>query len=461
MSPRLMMVELNEFDPEYLSNMARRLDLPALQRALSFAHSRTTTADRTEHQGLDPWVQWVGIHCGKPSDVHGIRRLGATRGQSFPQIWHAVAAHGCDWGAWGVMNAPLGDRSGCRFFMPDPWSFDEEAFPGYLNDLLALPRYAAKNYLDIDFTQAFLSALRMVRFFSPPTHWSLLARFGSRCLGAMAKTGPNIHTFTTLLDYLGVLCFVHLRARQLPHLSVIFLNHVAHLQHQFWRKGEELHSEMELGLRLSDAIMGLLLADRRNDEAFLLMNGLKQKNVAGEGFLVYRQRNPQAAIEALNITGGRVEQCMTHDANILFSDAREADRAFEILDRCHLSDGHKVFYVERQEPTRLFYQLAFEHRVSDNTTLVSGSHHQPFDAVFQLVCERTGAHVPEGDIFAEGISIPAQLQNHQVYCLVLDHFRRASSESMIAAEQVRLSGTHEAYRRTAGKDNRALAGCWL
>ena len=53
------------------------------------------------------------------------------------------------------MNAPLGSVKECCFFMPDPWSFDEVAFPKYLNDLLALPRYAARNYLDIDRKQGF------------------------------------------------------------------------------------------------------------------------------------------------------------------------------------------------------------------------------------------------------------------------------------------------------------------
>ena len=362
MARRLMMIELNEFDPAYLSTMAKSLGLTNLHRVLSYSHSRTTTADRMEHQGLDPWVQWVGVHCGKPTEEHGVRRLGATRSQKTPQIWHAIAAKGYDWGAWGVMNAPLGDRTRCRFFMPDPWSFDEDAFPSYLNDLLALPRYTAKNYLQIDFRRAFLSALRLAWFFAPPAHWPILARFGRRCFEAMLKTGPNVHTFTTLFDYLGVLCFVRLRSQHLPNLSVIFLNHLAHLQHQFWSKSETLHPEMKFGLFLSDAMMGLLLADREDDEALLLMNGLKQRNVAGEGFLVYRQRNPQAAIEAMGVRGGRVEQCMTHDANILFAEPERADQAFDILDQCYLSDGHKAFYVERQDSTRLFYQLAFEHR---------------------------------------------------------------------------------------------------
>jgi hypothetical protein len=421
--PRLIVVELNEFDPDYLAAMAAAMGLVNIQRALSFRHSSTATADRVEHQGLDPWVQWVGVHCGKPTEQHGIRRLGDTRAQTSPQIWHAVAALGYSWGVWGAMNAPMGDPRGCRFFMPDPWSFEEIAYPAYLNDLLALPRYAATNYLEVDYKQALAAALRLVRFFAPHAHWPLLARFGVQATKGVLTAGPNVHTFTTLLDYLSVLCFVKLRREDQPNLSMIFLNHIAHLQHQFWSVGRRPHPEMKLGLQLSDAMLGLLLADRKDGEAFLLMNGLKQANVAGQGFYVYRQRNPQTAIEAIGVTGGRVEQCMTHDATIIFSDAKEADKAVDLLERCSLSDGHKAFFVERLAPNRVFYQLAFEHEVSSQTAIICENYNQPFYDVFQLICERTGAHLPEGDIFHDGIAVPAHTQNHQVFDHISNYFK--------------------------------------
>ena len=232
LTPRLLLIELNESSPDYLSSMAQSLGLKNISRALSYRHAVTVTTDQVEHQGLDPWVQWVGVHCGEPTEEHGVKRLGATSIQRTPQLWHAVASGGHSWGVWGVMNAPMGDPRGGHFFMPDPWSFEEVASPSYLNDLLALPRYAATNYLEINYSKAFTAALRLVRFFAPPSHWPLLARFGLVGSKAALSTGLNVHTFTTLLDYLSVLCFLKLRREHQPHLSVNFLNHIAHLQHQ-------------------------------------------------------------------------------------------------------------------------------------------------------------------------------------------------------------------------------------
>ena len=419
---RLLVIELNEFNPEFLARMAGRMKLVHVSRILSMQRAETSTADLAEHQGLDPWVQWVGVHCGKPTIEHGIRRLGATRAQGFPQIWHIVAQRGYTWGVWGAMNAPLGDRFGCKFFMPDPWSFDEEAYPAHLNDLLALPRYVATNYLEIDRKKALLSALLLIRFFAPPSHWPLLAGFAARSARALGFRSPSVHTFSTLFDYLSVLCFSRLRRISHPDFSLIFLNQIAHLQHQFWAAGEEQHPEMSLGLRLIDAMFEILLGGREEGEALVVMNGLKQENVARKGFHVYRQINPDAILEAIGVQHGRVEQCMTHDAHILFKTVADADAAQARLERCRLSDDHAAFFVERESPLQVFYQLAFEHQVAPSTELLCGDHALRFYDLFQLICERTGAHVPGGDVFYDDISIPKQLANHEMFQYLQAHF---------------------------------------
>jgi hypothetical protein len=424
--PRLLMVELNEVDPEFLRAASAQLSLRNIPRVLALQHSRTTTPDLVEGQGLDPWTQWVSIHTGVPSDVHGVLRLGVTRSQQHPQLWHALAARGKTWGVWGAMNAPLGDPAGCAFFMPDPWSYDEVAYPAPLNDVLALPRYVSKNYLEISRREIVRGAARLVRFFAHPSHWRTAARFGAAALKSVLRTGPNVHTFTTLLDYLSVLAFVELRGRTRPDFSLIFLNHIAHLQHQFWLAEGKLHPEMELGLRLCDAMVGTLLDDRCADEALLVMNAFKQTNVAGQGFFSYRQRNPVDALAALGITGGRVEQCMVNDAHVLFDDSAQADEAEAVLRATRLSDGATAFYVERRDATSLFYKLNFEHRVAADARLLVGDRSLPFGDVFELVCERTGAHVPEGDVYADAIGVAPELRNHDVYAAVLAHFGEPS-----------------------------------
>ena len=419
---RLIVVELNEFNPSLLQAAAEHLGLAHLAEVLRWDHSRTTTADREEHHGLDPWVQWVGIHSGVPTAVHQVRRLGETRSQTRPQIWARVAALGHSWGAWGVMNAPRGEAPLCAFFMPDPWSYEEQATPPELNDLLALPRYAAQNYLDLRAGRLVSGALRLAGRLSRPAYWAIVPRFTTAALRAVLRTRGTIHTFTTLLDYLSTLVFVKLRRQRRPDFSVVFLNHIAHLQHHFWIAGERFDPEMEVGLRLCDAMLGAILADREPGEAMIVTNGLKQINVAGRGFCVYRQRSPERVLAVLGVTGARIEQGMTHDAHLLFPSAEAADAAERVIGGCVLSDGAKPFFVERTSPTALFYQIDFEHRIGNGVTLDVAGTSVPFGDLFELVAERTGAHIPEGDVYADGIRIPPELPNHQLYDVIVDYF---------------------------------------
>ena len=421
-----MMVELNEIDPAFLLEASGRLALRNIPKVLALPHARTLTDDAKENSGLDPWVQWVGVHCGVPSTVHGIIRLGVTRTQVRPQMWHALARAGYTWGVWGAMNAPMGDARGCTFFMPDPWSYDEVAYPAALNDMLALPRYVSKNYLDVDRGEALRRALQFVRFALRPSNLGSSARFAATALRAVLKNGPTVHTFTTLIDYFATVMFIQLRRRTQPDFSLLFLNHIAHLQHQFWIPGERLHREMELGLRLCDAMMGMLLADRAPGEALLMMNAFKQTNVAGAGFFGYRQRNPAQTPAALGIHGAHVEQCMTNDSHMLFDSPAEADRAQAILEACTLSTGAKAFQVERRDPTSIFYHIEFFDRlVAKDTRITTPGGDVAFDDLFAFVAERTGAHIPEGDVFADGIDVPPELYNHQIFDAVLRYFRVA------------------------------------
>lgn len=433
--PKMLLVELNEFDPEFLLASSKSLDLRNIPRALGLRRTSTTTSDSVEHQGLDPWVQWVSVHCGQPSAVHGVKRLGQTARQTLPQLWTRLGDAGVTWGAWGAMNAPRQSAPGCKFFFPDPWSFQEEAYPSSLDDLLALPRYAARNYLDTDRFRMALEATKFIGALVKPSMWRSAANFTRRFVAHAVTRGVTVHTLSTFLDYLSTLIFVDFRERMRPDFSLIFLNNIAHLQHQFWPRGS-LHPEMILGLRLTDEMLGLLLDSLDGDEAFILMNGLKQRNVDGEGFCVYRQKNPHEFIKRLGLQG-RVEQCMTHDAHIICDDAAAADRAERVLKGCRLSTGVRAFFVERVDRETVFYQIDFDREMPADTQLVSGNEIIMLSDVIDLYARRTGAHIPTADLFSLRIGAPAQIRNHEVFDLVLSHFGVGAEKAPLSVSTAR------------------------
>ena len=419
----LLQIELNEFDPDFLRFQAQRLGLKNTLRFLDFERFTTMTDDIVEHQGLDPWVQWVNVHTGMSSADHGIKRLGDTGRQSTPQIWETIANLGYTWAAWGVMNAPMGDGRGCATFMPDPWSFEEQAYPVRLNQLLALPRYMARNYLAADRIEFLKNFLKLVQYYAPPAHWPTITRFSAEVMKSAVTVGVSIHTLTTLLDYLGALEFTRMKKRSAPDFSVIFLNHIAHLQHQFWPKGDALHPEMKFGLQINNLIMGMLMDSCAEDDAIIIMNGLRQKNVAGEGWFVYRQINPQTTVSVLlGHERFSVEQCMTHDAHIRFENKDDAALAFEELNSLKMDGFGPLLFVERIDERHLFIQLSIEQEVPADAEFFVRNASVKFHDMFELVCERTGAHIPQGDVFARNFSLPPQINNHEIYDHVLSYF---------------------------------------
>ncbi len=424
---KLLVVELNEFDPDYLLKSAGVLGLENIKIALSYKHSTTTTDDEVEHQGLDPWVQWVNVHCGQPSSEHGILRLGQTKCQKLEQIWTKVGHKGFNWGVWGAMNAPKQDAPGCKFFFPDPWSFEEDAYPKELNKILSLPRYMAKNYLEVDKLRFLREAITFTSALVTPSMWKTSFSFTSEILAQVSRNGLSVHTLSTFLDYLSTMIFVSYRKKYDLDFSLIFLNNIAHLQHQFWKRGDEIHPEMKLGLKLTDKMLGLLFDSLDDDDALILLNGLKQRNVEGEGFCVYRQKNPDAFVEALGLSG-KVQQCMTHDAHLLCDNLDQADLAEKVLSDCVLSTGEKLLDVERISDTIVFFQIAFEHEITSGTQIASGNKSIPLDEVIELYAKRTGAHIQSADVYAKNITVPHKLYNHAIHQIIDDHFHPDSVE---------------------------------
>ncbi len=419
---RVTLIELNEFNPVFLGQAAERLNLKNVKEMLSWPHTSTTTDDLVEHQGLDPWVQWVNVHTGQPSSNHEVKRLGDTTTSPYPPFWINLAEHGKSWGAWGVMNTPQVTDTECRFFFPDPWSYQENAFPKELEDVLRLPRYVSKNYLDLDRRRAAREAFALVRAMSRPGNWPASFDFSRRFLTECFHRKISIHTLTTFVDYLGF-CFFMEKSRKLaPDFRVIFLNLIAHLQHQFWSADEEIHPEMELGLKLTDRMLGRIIREADPNEKIIVMNGLRQKNVDGENICVYRQNNPEELLRWLDCPFNTVEQCMTHDAHVIFDDEVHADRAFERLEACRLSDGTKAFFVERLSETKLFYQIDFEHVVPEHAEITSGNYSCKLSDVISVYAVRTGAHVPDGDIYSRAFPLPETMHNHELAEHIQQHF---------------------------------------
>lgn len=434
--PRLMMIELNEFSVNLFARGVKELPLPNIERLLAMRSSTTTTDDLVEHRGLDPWVQWVSTHTGVPSSVHGIIHLGdAPSKLGLRQIWETLSDRGITSGVWGAMNATRGKAEKCDFFLPDPWTFSEEAFPERINDLLALPRYYSKNYLDVSRTEFFKRTLRLAKYVIGSGAVFKILGMTPFILRGITRNGLNNAMLFSLFDLFSTALFLQQKKKTQPQFSIIFLNSIAHLQHHRWEEGENLTADVTFGLRAIDRVLAMLFASQKKNEALIIMNALTQRNIVHEKpRICYRQINPARFLNAVGLSFESVEQLMTNDAHVFFKDQGLRDAAAAALKKAKLQDL-PLFDVESnaQDHTKLFYQVDFWEEMYDDETIEINGRTIKFLDHFEAIVARTGAHVRNGNVFTVGIELPEHLYNHEV----MDHVLRF----MTAAQPVPFSRT--------------------
>ena len=413
---KLLIIELNEFCPSYLRKLSEKYNLKYINRFLDFNHYLTVSNDEKEFQGLDPWVQWVSIHTGMKSEEHGIKRLGESSKKQKKQLWNYLhKTKKLKWGVIGPLNASRGSLKGCVTFLPDPWNYLEKPYPEELNDLLELPIYVSKNYLAIKPITLLKKCFKTLSFFLKKENLFILKIITLEIFKSLLRPGINIHTFTTLFDYLIVLYYSKIKSYKNIDVSIIFLNHIAHLQHNFWDDLPKVHPQMEYGVKICDKIMKIFLADiNLNNNKILVLNGFKQKKISKNDTQIYRQINPQFFLRKLGLKEMKIEQNMTNDAILEFRSYKKTNYAFELLSNCYLNTGEKLFHVSKISERKLFFRLDIYHNLEKDAFIQINKIRIPFFKYFKNL-NRTGSHIKEGDIFSPNIKFPSKIKNHEIF----------------------------------------------
>ena len=422
MNHKLLLLEINEFSPEYLKTLADQYDLANIKHILKWNCTKTIAYDEQEHNGLDPWVQWVSIHTGVPSSKHNIIRLGEVDQLESRQIWEELSERGITSGIWGAMNATKGNADKCCFFLPDPWVYMESAFPDEVNDVLALPRYFSKNYLDTDYKKLIGGGGRLIKFMFRQGVMLELLKQSVHILKGFLKLGFSSSFLFPTFDLINAVVFKSFKEKYTPDFTVLFLNSVAHFQHNYWFKGTNKHAEY-MALTI-DKILGMLLSEYESDETIWLANGLTQIQISDvKEEILYRQKNPNQFFLDMKLNFKTVEQNMTNDGYLLFESDEDRTAAILMLEGASIND-QQMFQVEiiKGEGYRLFYQLLYWGKAREETKFVFAGNHYNFFDYFEKVVVRTGEHIQEGYFFSQERFTKAEIMNHEIFNRVEDHF---------------------------------------
>lgn len=416
----MLLIELNEFSRELLQNIVARHELKHLQQVLGWSRASTFTSDEYDTGFLEPWVQWVSVHTGVPSSQHGVKNLGDVPNLAEDQIWERWSKRGLVSVVWGVMNGNRRNAVRCKVFVPDPWTFSEDAYPAAYQGLIALPRYLAKNYLDFSKLTAARKGFDLVRTLLRSTKASDFIDGLRMFWRGFRQFGPTNAVFIVFFEYLSAMAFIRAVECTRPDAAIVFINMLAHVQHHYWKSGDGSDCpQIAFAATAADEIIGKILARCEavtGSGRVALMNALSQTCTIEEPpWILYRPNNHAALLSFLGLEAKRVEPLMTYDAHVFFANAEAAAGGASILQGARI-EGKPLFFVEpdSHDPCKLFYRVAMSDPVEPDAEFVYRNKAARFADYFTAIVQRTGKHNQNGDLFANFDIGHKSLPNHEV-----------------------------------------------
>lgn len=426
-----LFIELNEFNFELLKEYAQAFHLKNIQKILSFKNSQTFTEDLYESDFLEPWVQWVNVHTGQPSKEHQIKHLGDVPHLHSEQIWQKLSKKNITSGIWGAMNASKEDAKNCLFFLPDPWTASESAYPSELSPLLDLLRYSSKNYLKTSKLFLLHKIAKVVGFLAQEKVLFPLVKEMPHLIKTLKAFKNEAFAFISLFDYLSTLLFLKQKEKHSPQFSLIFLNSLAHMQHHHWNKPDGRSKERFFyGLTYLDRSIGLLIDSMKPSDLIVVANALSQKcTLDEEPWILYRQKDQTRFLKHMGLSFSKVEAHMTHDAHIFFDKKKDCLKAYQALKSATIR-GQPFFEVEsyKEDPLKLFYKIIFTNEMKENATFLFNGKEHPFFDHFKKVVQRMGKHIQTANVLCNQEIFSKNLFNHEIFNAFIDYFEAPSKE---------------------------------
>jgi hypothetical protein len=393
---RLLILELNEINFEYVERYAARGFLPTFHNFLS-THGYSRTASETRYEELEPWIQWVSAHTGLTLAEHGVFRLGDIVKKDLPQIWDVLEARGFTVGAVSPMNASCRVRAPA-FFIPDPWTETRVVAPPIYRRLHAAIAQAVADNSQGKLTGR--SAFDLARGGAAAAQPANYARYARLVAGARRRPWNR----ALFLDLLLADLFIGLTRRTRPDFATLFLNAGAHIQHHYmfssaaydgpmrnpsWYIGAGQDPLLDV-YTLYDTVLAQVLR-AFPDARIMLATGLHQDPYPKLTYY-WRLRDHSAFLTRIGVPFERTEPRMSRDFFVRCRDAEQARIAAERLEAALLDDGAHMFAVDRRD-TDLFVELAYPGEITPGSRItIAGEVFNDINAAVAFVAIKNVAH---------------------------------------------------------------------
>lgn len=349
---RIVLLELNEVNFDYIRAYAARGRLPNLARLIE-RHGVFETTSEKRYEELEPWIQWVTAHTGLEFREHGVFRLGDIATRDIEQIWEALEQRGLSVGAISPMNARNRTKD-AAFFVPDPWTSTKLTAAGSLRRMYrAISQVVSDNaQARVSSSSALWLAAGAIRYARPKNYLQYATMISHAIRKSWAKA--------MLLDLLLADVFLGELRRRRPNFSSLFLNAAAHIQHHYMFNspaygGSQRNPEWYVSgaedpvgdiYALYDRIVGQVCREHP-DARVMIATGLHQ-DPHGDATFYWRLKEHQAFLHRLGVPLTRVVPLMSRDFVVECGSENEAAIAQGILESVQAKDGTRLFEVDNR-----------------------------------------------------------------------------------------------------------------
>jgi hypothetical protein len=392
----IIFIEFNEINFDFVRRYTALGKLPNFRRMIE-QHGISETTSEESYSHLEPWIQWVTAHTGKPFGDHRVFRLGDFVNSDAPQIWEQLERCGLKVGAISPMNATNRLREPA-FFVPDPWTSTRVAAPPVLERLYRAIVQAVNDNAQGKLAKRTVTDLLagFLRYASP-SNYLQFAKFAG-------LSGRRPWYRAMFLDLLLADVFLSEQRRTRPDFSTLFLNAGAHIQHHYlfssacyagphrnpaWYVPAGVDPVYE-AYALYDRIVGQVQAAFPRAR-IMVATGLHQ-DPHDRVTWYWRLRDHADFLSRIRVPFGRVEPRMSRDFLVVCQTDAQAMEAGKRLAAAISRDGRPIFAVDNRG-TDLFVELAYDSEIGPGFEFtIDGETFGGLDRDVAFVALKNGRH---------------------------------------------------------------------
>ena len=434
--------KLNEFNYKFLKYGAKKYNCHFINEVLKFNRIKTYSIDKEQDKNLDPWVQSVSINTGKKSKNHKIFKTGQKVPNKLIQIWDYLAKENFRCAVWSTMNSKYKENKNIEIFFPDPWNNQTIVKPKKLKNLYELPRSYAQNYTDFSFFNNFAKILKFLISCINRGAFTYFIKNFFLYFKIFSTTGLKNYFLFFLFDIISLNIFYNMTKNKKLNFSLIFLNSLAHFQHNNWNEKKNFNKYF----LLTNEICKIITEIGKKYDEVMIYNGFTQKKIDPE--FIIRPKNPKEFINAIGIKFKHFQSNMTNGGIILFENISQKNKSLNILKKYNIF-GFKVFEIKKLDSKNFFFKIQIKsflnfnakssHKIDkkeiirklsyekDSLKLMKKNINKNFNFFKSQMTfiKTTGKHTFEGDLLSKKKLINKQkIENRNIFLIIKNFFRK-------------------------------------